>query len=221
MSLSFTARPGRFERHCQRMLNNPLFPATERNVVQMEVNAAQRRDEKEYEAFAAAFRTLLEDARKLAPQVESDVIIELKERCDRLYEQCAGLGGERGRELEALKRLTEVIMRQVWAGAGDDPQARKELQMEEQARAFHYQLLQYPLIADLLSPETPIPPQHLAATLLSESEPAVNAALELFDPEQRRELCRQATELLDELRGSGEDLSTARSRLRLLCAEST
>ena len=52
-----------------------------------------------------------------------------------------------------------------------------ELEQERQARSAHYQLLEYPLVADLLDPQSPIAADDLTATLLSSSADELRAAL--------------------------------------------
>ncbi|MGB0714192.1 MAG: hypothetical protein ACPGUC_11610, partial [Gammaproteobacteria bacterium] len=172
-----------------------LFGDAGVGITQPEVNAARMADMDELEAFTQAMRELVDKAMNLPPRAESDVILELKETADRLYEQRSGLGGEMEQELAALARLTQVIMKAVWAGAGNDPMARSELESEEQARAGHYDLLKHTMICDLLNPESPVEPGELAATLLSEDEAAVRGAMGLFEDEQRAEVLSRAEDL--------------------------
>ncbi|MGB0722118.1 MAG: hypothetical protein ACPGU7_06940 [Gammaproteobacteria bacterium] len=191
----FRGRPGPRERQLKRRHNNPLFGDAGQAITQAEVNAARMADMDELEQFTNAMRELVDKAMNLPPRAESEVILELKETADRLYEQRSGLGGEMEQELAALARLTQVIMKAVWAGAGNDPVARAELESEEEARASHFELLKYPLICDLLNPESPVEPEELAATLLSEDEQAVRRALGPFEVEQRAEVLAQAEDL--------------------------
>ncbi len=213
MSLKFSEDPGAFERQLQRQHDNPLFSLETRVVTQDQVESARRRDQEEQRDFQAALRATLREALDMPPEVESDVLLKLKERLDQLYDQCAGLPGEHEREKQSLTRMIGVIMKAVWAGAGDDPHAHSELEQEEHARSLHHELLQQPLVATLLRPDSPIAEAALVPTLLSETEDAVRTVLMLFDATQLQILCQQARELLAPLGSTGHDLSEARRRL--------
>jgi hypothetical protein len=107
-------------------------------------------------------------------------------------------------------------MQAVWKGAGDDSAAHAELRQEEEARRLHQELLEQPLIADLLNPDTPIPPEELVATLLSETEPALAGALLLFDPPQLEALHTQASALVARLDAAAAIRDRAQRRLQQL-----
>jgi hypothetical protein len=214
----FRPRPGPRERQLKRRYRNPLFGPGALRLSQAEVEQARAQDLEELGEFEAALRELVREAAELPPQADSDVVLQLKERCDRLYEQCAGLGGELGPARQAIQRLTQVIMSAVWHGAGTDPLAQAELEQEESARAQHYALLSHPLIADLLRPDAPIPPEELVPTLLSEDAVAVEAAMGLFDPDQRRQIMDQAQVLASALRAKGEWPARADSALAAMAA---
>ncbi len=104
----------------------------------------------------------------------------------------------------------------VRRGAGDDPQALQELAQEESARALHYQLLEQPLVADLLAPDSPVAAEELLPTLLSSEADTLAAALQLFDPQQLRTLVQEGHALLDGLQRQGRLPSAARERLALM-----
>jgi hypothetical protein len=99
-----------------------------------------------------------------------------------------------------------------------DPMAERQLEEEDEARRLHLRLLEHPLVADLLDPDSPIGPDELAATLLTESDDALQAALELFDVDQLRLLCRDARGLLDGLAELPSGLGGAPRRLGMIAA---
>lgn len=216
MVLKFSEAPGAFERQLQRRCQNPLFPPAAAAVTADQLDAARRRDQEERRSFQAALRATLREALDMPPQVESDVLLKLKERLDQLYDQCAGLPGDWDREKQSLMRMIGVIMQAVWAGAGDDPRARSELEQEEHARTLHHELLLQPLVAHLLRPDSPIGPDELVPTLLSETPDAVNTVFALFDPAQQQTLCAQARALLEQLKAEGKPLPVAWQRLQLM-----
>ncbi len=195
MNISFSNAPGARERHLRRKHLNPLF--TDANSVTSEsVRKARSEDRADFEAFERDFPKLIEEAVALPGLAESDLILSLKERLDKTYEQTWALPGDQSRPREAIKKLLAVIMQAVRRGAAGDPQAHRELEQEELARETHFALLEYPVIADLLNPKSPVAAHELAPTLLSETDAALEAALTLFDETQIRLLCQESRALL-------------------------
>lgn len=215
MKLTFSSFPGAHERQLMRRTDNPLFPEDKRQVIQVEINQAQRRDVDEALAFQEDFRSLVQRAIDLSPQEDSEVILKLKEDLDLGYERCCGLAGDTRELKSALKKLIGIVMQAVWQGTADDAAAHTNLREEEIARATHFDLLEQALIADLLRPDSLIGSDELVPTLLSESESAVSAALEIFDSIQLTELCENARKLLQSLDNSAVH-GTAHARLALL-----
>jgi hypothetical protein len=197
MPVQFSQNPGRHERHYRRRLGNPLFaeaPAAPDDETLLEM---QRLDHEELLAFITELRATVRRAIELEPNEESDVILGIKERLDRLYEVSAGLAEDHSGNQAAIRDLVEVIMRNVERGAAGDPQALDELAQERIARAAHFDLLATPLVADLLHPQSVIAADELAPTLLSASEAELNAALQLFDVEQLSALQGEAVACLE------------------------
>lgn len=215
MHLSFSERPGPRERQLRRRHGNPLFGAAA-DVDPEQLRQAKLADQAEARDFERAFPALLERALNLPPTAESDQVLALKEDLDKAYEQAAGLAGDQARLMEAINKLIGVIMRAVWKGAGNDSAAHEELRQEEEARRLHQELLEQPLIADLLNPDTPIPADELVATLLSETEPALAAALLLFDPSQLEALHTRASALVAGLDPAASIRDQAHRRLQQL-----
>lgn len=214
MKPDFNPQPGSYERHLQRCADNPLFPLPQRHVDSTHMRQAQQRDAQDRAAFIENFQGLLQRATQLRPQEDSQIVLQLKEDLDQAYERCSCLAGDLREIRLALKRLIELVMQAVWRGAAEDPAAQSKLREEEIARATHFQLLEQPLIADLLRPDSPIAEDQLAATLLSESETAVAAALTLFDTNQLTLLYAQAHALLDALPDDSPKPPQAVARLR-------
>ena len=165
MTLSFSDRPGPRERHLRRKYHNPLFhdagPVTLQTLVE-----ARRLDLADAEAFREELLQLVEEAASLPAQADSETVLGLKERLDKAYERACGLTGDQSRAKQAIQRLLGVIMKAVRRGAANDPLAQEQLDQEERARRAHFALLEHPLIADLLSPDNPIPPDEVRVMLL-------------------------------------------------------
>lgn len=215
--LLFSTQPGCREAHLERRYKNLLFSGEVRQVTQQQINAARQADDAEVIAFQEDFRALLRDIATLTAHVESEVILKLKERIECLYEIRAGLPGDFSREREGLERLNYLIMDQIKQGAADDPYAQEQLKREETARAFHWHLLRQPLVAHLLRPNSPIPPEDLIPTLLSEDEESIRAVMALLSIEQRSSLRIQARQWLERLQVEKTEIpDVAWGRLEIL-----
>jgi hypothetical protein len=212
MRIPFSELPGRHERHFRRKLDNDLFGAPIRDPQDDDLLEAQRRDHEELLAFIGELRETVQQAVELKPNEESQVILDLKERLDRLYESSAGLCDDHSGNQTAIRQLIAVIMKTVWAAA-NDIQAEQELEQETAARAAHFELLREPLVADLLHPHSAIGEGELVPTLLSESESAVAAVLALFDADQLALLVSEARQLLKRKDADGSLFPAARQRL--------
>jgi hypothetical protein len=195
MRLLFSELPGRHERHLLRKQDNPLFPEAQRRLSQSELTEAQRLDHEELEAYIRDLRKLVGEAVSLGPHEQSDVILELKERLDQAYETACRLADDQSPNKEAIRKLVAVIMQAVWKGAGNDTLAHQELEQEEAARETHYELLETPLVADLLDPDSLIQGDELLPVLLSAERGEFEAAITLFDPAQLSAICEQGVEL--------------------------
>jgi hypothetical protein len=216
MELPFTDRPGRRERHLRRRHRNPLFAWPPIEVEPETLLAAQRADHEEMEAFGESFRDLVQKAVALPPTAGSETVLGLKEELEKLYEQACGLPQNHEREKEALRRLVDLITKAVRQAAGGDPLARRELDEAATAGAIHVRLLEYPLVADILHPETPIGPDELLPSLLSADAEELEAALEIFDADQLALLAAQGRHVLDALACEAVDVAIPRGRLSVL-----
>lgn len=214
MSLTFLPLPGARERHLQRQYNNPLFKVELREFDEQRLSGARYMDDKEAAEFTETFHRLLAEVAELKPNEGSEKMLDLKSRLDQSYEQCSGLSGKRDNEKLAISKLVNVIMSSVSKGAEGDAEALQNLQEEELARTSHFQLLAFPLVADLLRPRSPIAQDQLVPTLLSESEDALNAAFQLFDKEHQQLIVQQAQQLLEDSQLGQEQVPEAWQRLQ-------
>ncbi|MCU7800506.1 MAG: hypothetical protein KZQ70_10240 [gamma proteobacterium symbiont of Lucinoma myriamae] len=209
MSLIFLPRPGARERHLKRQYKNPLFSEEQREFDEQRISGARYMNEKEEAEFTEKFHSLLGEVAELKPNEGSEKMLDLKSRLDQSYEQSSGLSGKRDNEKLAITQLVNVIMNSVWKGAEGDAEAAQNLKEEELARTTHYQLLAFPLVADLLRPRSPIAQDQLVPTLLSESESALSAAFQLFDREHQELIYQQAKQLLEDNKQDKDNLSEA------------
>lgn len=215
-NLVFSPRPGAHERQLKRAWENPLYDGVALDISRDAVEAVQLRDKVEADTFMESFHQLVERVVGLESRVESDVMLDIKQELDKSYEVCSGLAGDMEEIRQAIKQLLEVVMKSVRQGAGDDQQALKNLAEEELAREMHFELLEYPLVADLLRPDELVSAETLLPAILSEPLDAVPAVVSLFTPEQAVELHATGEALLDRLEQAGHSVSEARNKLNIV-----
>lgn len=192
----FSAKAGRAERMLKRQYQNPLFG--EPSIEPFDIQDARQQDMVEAGAFFEQFRSLVEQVSALPANAEADDVLKLKEALDKAYETSAGLAGDQAELQQMIQRLLGLMMQSMWKAVGNDAQGISKLEMEEQARQAHFTLLQHPLIADMLSPDSPIDEELLVPCLLSEPVEAAALAFQLFEPEQQALLYEQARQLLQD-----------------------
>lgn len=198
MKVPFSDRPGRHERHYRRRIESPLFGQRRLVGEDESLLEQQRLDHEALITFVSALRATVQQAVELQPNEGSEKVLALKEQLDRLYEEAAGLPEDHANNQAAINQLLDVIMRNVERGAAGDALAQAELVQERDARSLHQALLAYPLVADLLHPESPIGSDDLAPTLLSAKQDELDAALTLFDADQLVELLVQGARCIDD-----------------------
>lgn len=208
--------PGSHERHLLRRSNNLLFQTKQSIVDDDSLMEAQKKDHEEIVQFHETFNRSLNDTIKLDANVESDVILELKDRLEKLYEQAFRIGDDQSEIKEAIRKLLAVIMASVRKGAGSDAQAHQELDQEETARQAHFQLLDSSLVADLLDPNSVIDEDDLLPTLLSATKDELAKVLQLFDESQLIVIVESGDVLLRGLIEKGHDVSDAMENLAFI-----
>lgn len=212
----FSERPGIRERQLKRRYNNPFFSQDKQQVTQEELKSARQQDKQEVINFTEALQNLLADVSQFSAREETDVILQTKEKADRLYEQCIGLAGDHERERQGLLKLNEVIMAAIKQAAGSDPLAHEELEKEQQAREIHLALLECQLVADILRPDGMIDENDLLPTILSEDEESIQMAMTLFSEEQQQVLHEQAVEIQKHLQDEGKLTTEGESKINVL-----
>lgn len=200
--------PGSFERHLLRKLNNPLFARpTELNDETLE--EAQRKDHDILVAFMQEFQKTLTETVQLKGNEESEVVLGLKDRLDKLYEQSSAVGDDQTKVRDGIVKLLEVIMASVRKGAGNDAHAQQELDQEEEARRAHFALLESSLVADFLNPDSPIEEDELVPVLLSADKDDLALVLQIMDEQQIEIIINQAASLVSKLEAENIDTSRA------------
>lgn len=209
-------RPGSAERHLLRRVDNPLFGQAKSELNDDTLVETQRVDHDDLLAFHAEFKEVLNETLNLQSNVESDVVLALKDRLERTYEHACRVGDDQAETKEAIKKLLMVIMGSIRQGAGNDMQAHQELDQEEQAREAHFALLDSSLVADLLNPETVIEADHLVPTLLSAEKDELATVLQIFDEAQLVLMLKEADDLIEALAAKGVAYESAIENLAFM-----
>lgn len=205
-----------YERHLQRKDGNPLYRLPVCDYSAEEFIRARQRDNESLHLFHNEMRSVIQQAIELEANVESEVILELRAKLDQLYARCSGFGSSCGEHKQNIRKLIDLVMKAVWQAAGDDPQARMELEQEEMARQQHFRLLEYPLVADMLLPDSPIESDELIPTLLLAESEELEAVMWMFEPAQLQHICADAEVLLQQRREQGFELKEAWENLKMM-----
>jgi len=197
--LVFSPVPGRRERQLHRKHQNILFPVAEQNISLNQLETAQYMDEQERIEFDTSLHELIEKIASMEANVSSELILKYKEQLDKAFEKCSRLCGEQTQNKKIIIQLINLLMKAVWKGATGDQQAIENLKEEEIAREQHVDLLQVPLVADLLDQQSQVTENDLIPALLSEAEGNLSLVLSLFTPEQLQQIAEDANSYLQNI----------------------
>lgn len=215
-SIRFSPQPGAFEKHLQRKYQNPLFPTAQQNLLQAEVEQARQRDQQDLQVFMEAFDETVKQAALLNGTVDSEVILDLKEKLERLYISSSSLAGDLGDYQDALLKLIRVCMEMIRKGASDDVIALRKLDEEDQARTVYFAMLESPLVAELMRGDEIIQSDELVPTVLSLDTGGLAAVLALFEPEHLEQLILQTREFIQKLPADIRNSCQADDKLQLM-----
>lgn len=215
-TIKFSPRPGAYERHLQRKHNNPLFPASQQQFLPAEVEQARQRDQQDLQAFMEAFQETVKQASTLSGSVDSEVVLELKEKLERLYITSSSLAGDLGTYQDALLKLIRVCMQTIRKGASDDVAALRKLDEEEQARTVYFAILESPLVAELMRGDDIIQVDELVPTVLSLELGQLTTILALFEPEYLEQLITRTREFVATLTGDVQEQTQVEHKLALM-----
>lgn len=214
--IQFSAQPGAYERHLQRKYRNPLFPAAQQQFLPAEVEQARQRDQQDLQAFMEAFQETVKEASALSGSVDSEVVLDLKEKLERLYITASGLAGDLGTYQDALLKLIRVCMQTIRNGASDDVVALRKLDEEDQARTVYFAMLESPLVAELMRGDEIIQADELVPTVLSLDLGQLTTVLALFEPEYLQQLIGHSREFVDSLPAEVQEQTQLAHKLALM-----
>jgi len=215
-TLQFSPQPGAYEQHLQRKYNNPLFPASQQQFLQAEIEQARQRDQQDLQAFMEDFQETVNQAAALSGSVDSEVVLDLKQNLERLYVTSSSLAGDLGAIQDALLKLIRVCMQTIRQGASDDVIALRKLDEEEQARTVYFAMLESPLVAELMRGDDIIQLNELVPTVLSLDLGQLTAVLALFEPEYLEQLILQTRDFIATLPPDVQEQTLVEQKLALM-----
>lgn len=215
-TIKFSPLPGAYEKHLQRKYKNPLFPPSQQEFLAAEVEQARQRDQQDLQAFMEAFQETMTQAGALNGSVDSEVVLDLKEKLERLYVTSSGLTGDLSKFQDALLKLIRVCMQTIRAGAKDDVIALKKLDEEDQARTVYFAMLESPLIAELMRGDEIIQRDELVPTVLSLDTPQLTTVLALFEPEYLEQLILHTRDFIADLPSDVQTLTHVDDKIALM-----
>lgn len=215
-NIKFSAEPGAYERHLQRKLNNPLFPESDQHSPAIELEQAREKDQQDLRVFLDNFQETVQEAAVLDNSVDSDIVLDLKERLERLYVSSTSLAGNLDQHRQALAKLIDICMAGIRHGADGDPVALNKIDEEIQARHIFFKLLETTLAADLMRGDEIVSAEDLVPALLSQVDADLVNALELFVPEHLEIILKKAQELLEQIGPNLMDSSEIEKRIAII-----
>ena len=201
--------PGAFERHLIRRHQNSLFKDRVTEVNSATLLQVQKLDHDILQQFMLDYRQVISDAVALKPNEASEIVLRIKDDLDRLYAVSVSIADDQTKVQDSIKRLIELVMKSIRAGADSDPKALQELAQEESAREAHFAFLESKLVADILDADSPIENEDLLPCLLCANKDDLALAIQLFDLEQIKFLLAQGKSLLDSLDADKIDITQA------------
>lgn len=191
-NITWSPRPGCFERHLQRKYRNPFFPAESRVMTQTDVDAARQRDRDDVQAFRKQLGLLVDEIANAPSFVDVRRALEIRKAVDDLIQRAAELGGDLG-ELESnLASLYDSVISALRSGLGEEHEAIPTLQWAERFRGMGNTKFNNEFIAQQGRKDSPITTEDLIPSLLSESPETIRIFMSVLDEPVRQQIRAEA-----------------------------
>jgi len=215
MSL-FSKWPGAWERHLIRRHDNPQYFEQKSPPTAIDIADAQTRDQQELTQFHSALEALIERSMSLTENACSDSITAVKKELDMCHDTAYGLAADLTEQKGAIAALNEILTSAIQRSSGEqDAASHLRMIQTEATRMEQLHRLEFPIVCDLLRSVSPIPHGELSGALLSESDSAYKAALEILDKDRKSYLAQRLDIIIDSL-DSDSHKAQAQRKLDLL-----
>ncbi len=200
MKYTFSNWPGAWERHLIRRYKHPHFFSSCTPPSAQDITEAQSRDQQELGQFHLSLKALISRCTDLNTETSIATITAIKKDLDSCHDTAFSLAADLTEQKTAIATLNEVIttaMRR--ALTGEDEALRLRLIKDEGRRMAKLSRLEHPIVCDLLRSVSPIPQGQLTAALLSESDKAYKAALDVLSIDRKHYLATRIDTIIESL----------------------
>jgi len=214
--ISWSERPGCFERHLQRRYNNPLFSPERQHVTAADVAAARRQDAQDLASLRAEYVQLLSEIAELPDFMPFEQFNPIRERIQDLIHRAVEVGGEASETVPKLRTLRHILIQQVSEALSNNPRALKALQ---EAEAFHQAnegKLENQFLAQMLRDDTPITAEDVVPSILTEDVATIRTVMAVVGEHLAAKFHQAAVVLVEEVRARGETVPGIDKKLATL-----
>jgi hypothetical protein len=179
MALNWSEHPGCFERHLQRKYGNPLFPPDARAVTQEQVDLARLIDWAEAEEVRQRFLSLAGRIAKAPESVPYAEALDVRKAIDDLLARAAEIGGPLKDDVPEFFRMYELAVQEMLAALHDKPDLAEQLRFALAVSTEKRKRFNNPFVAQLERKDTPIRPEEVIPSLLSETPETIRLMVEM------------------------------------------
>jgi hypothetical protein len=196
--LIWSQNPGCFERHLQRKYRNPLFPPDVPTVAQEQIDQARVKDSLEAEEVRQRFWSLLHRVRDRDASVPCGEALNVRKEFDNLLSRTAEIGGPLHEVVPKLFEMYEAVVHDILASLYDHNDLEKQLRVALAFSAERRRLFNNSFVAQLRRMDTPIRPDEVIPSLLSETPETIRLMVEVLSdhPEAVAALQDSASKLM-------------------------
>jgi hypothetical protein len=202
----WSARPGCFERHLQRRHRNPLFPPERRRVSAAELEEARRRDASELESLRRQVSELLDRIARLSADAAPEELRPVQRGIQTLFRRSTEVGGKAIGLAWELRNLHQTLA-DLWPQAADRAVAAAAPESLEPDHSF---------LSQALRADSPIRPDELVPSLLSEDVGTIRSVARGLDAGTREMYRLAARALVESVRAGGDAIAGLDEKLRAL-----
>ncbi len=216
MNNSFSKWPGAWERHLIRRHESPQYFEGASSPTAAEIANAQLKDQQELTQFHSTLESLIARSVGLTDDTCAESVTAVKKDLDVCHDTAFGLATDLTEQKHAISSLNEVITAMMQRALSQkDETTSLQLVQKEASRMQQLHLLEYPIVCDLLRSICPIPKGEVTGALLSETDSAYKAALEILDKNRKAYLAQRIDIIIADLT-SEKHKSEAIRKLQLL-----
>lgn len=192
---------GRREAHLKRKNGNLLFPITDRNVSQTQIDEARALDREEADALEVQSNDLMNEIVDMPSAIAVLSVHSSRERIDELLDRAAKIGGLTYSVAETLQDFRQGIMDTWRISLGEDAEKLAAFERAEEFSSAKAETSRSPFIAQMGE----LPVEDTIPALVSEPPDTIRRVLEMLGTEERGLVVNTALGILSQARSEGFD----------------